>query len=51
MFNIDYVCLRIVGCGSFTSLFISSIQTLVERNNFDFQSIESFISSIFGYGI
>jgi len=32
----------IVGCGSFTSLFISSIQMLIECNGFDFESIESF---------
>jgi hypothetical protein len=32
---------RIVGHGSFISLFISSIQMLVECNSFDFESIES----------
>jgi hypothetical protein len=51
MFNTDYVYYRIIGCGSFISLVISSIQTLVQRNNFDFQSIESSISSIIEYGI
>jgi hypothetical protein len=41
--------IRIVGCGSFTSLFISLIQMLVKCNGFDFESIKSSIFSIFEY--
>ncbi len=41
----------IIGHESFTSLFISSIQMLIECNGFDFESIESSISFVFGYGI
>jgi hypothetical protein len=41
----------IIGCESFTSLSISSIQMLDKHNGFDFESIESSISYIFGYGI
>ncbi len=46
MLNIDYVYYKIIGCGSFISLSISLIQTLIQRNNFDFQSTELSISSI-----
>ncbi len=34
----------------FTSLFISSIQMLIEQSGFDFESIKSSISSIFKFG-
>jgi hypothetical protein len=44
---------KIVGHGSFISLSILLIQMLVKMNRFDFEfeSIESIISFIFGYGI
>jgi hypothetical protein len=42
----------IIGCESFTSLSMSSFQMLTRCNHgFDFEYIESFISSIFGYGV
>jgi len=41
----------IIGCGSFISLFILSIQMLVKCNGFDFEYIKLSIFSIFGYGI
>jgi hypothetical protein len=42
---------KIIGHGSFTLLSISLVQMLIEHNGFDFDSIESSIFYIFGYGI
>jgi hypothetical protein len=41
----------IIGCESFISFPILSIQMLVKCNGFDFEYIKSSIFSIFGYGI
>jgi hypothetical protein len=41
---------RIIGHGSFSSLFILLIQVLV-CNGFDFESIESSIFFVSGYGV
>jgi len=41
----------IIGHGSFASLSVSLIQMLIEHNGFDFESIESSIFFMFGYGI
>ncbi len=41
----------IVGHGSFTSLSILYVQMLIERNGFDFESIELSIYFVLRYGI
>ncbi len=48
---IVYLFTKHVSHESFISLFISLVQMLVKCNGFDFESIESSISFVFGYGI
>jgi hypothetical protein len=43
--------IRIVGRGSFTSLYILLIEMLIEHNGFNFEYIESSMFFVFGYGI